>query len=231
VLKLADGDAHQPKQAYKYNAWSFKSWLAGGALPPDGTPIGTGGDIQLIGFSPTTSFYDACPASNNAPFMPDGASLGNIHTLDNDLVGVSCNQDLRLENFVPRWTKLDFVVWNSNENDFTGSFICVDSVFSVALGAAGGDADPAFVNPQNFDFTVLQTPNAKFTVQGVASPNACPARPTVRAGLLTVLTSSTGVFPDLTEDSEIGSTLFGFGAEAGFILWDPLPPVSPFHKK
>src|SRR5262245_33710578 len=107
VLALADTDARQTRQAFSYNAWVFKSWLAGGALPAAGTIIGTGGVIQLLGFSATTSFYDACPAFNNATFMPDGATLGNIRTLDNDLVGVSCNQDLR-QAFTARWTKLQF---------------------------------------------------------------------------------------------------------------------------
>jgi hypothetical protein len=228
VLKLADGDARQPRQAFKYNAWVFKAWLAGGALPVDGTPIGTGGDIQLSGFDSSASFYDACPAFNNANFMPDGATLGNIRTLDNDLVGVSCNQDLR-QDFIPRWTKLQFKVWNSNENNFTGSFVCVNSVFFVALGAAGGDAAAVFANPQNFDFTTLQTPNARFVVQGIPSTQ-CPRVPTTAAGLLTVLDSSVTLPAFNGEDSEIGSDLYGSGAEKGFILWDIEPSVPGFHK-
>jgi hypothetical protein len=230
VLKLTDTDARQPRQAFKYNAWSFKAWLAVGALPTPGTIIGTGGDIQLAGFSATTSFYDACPAFNNATFMPDGATLGNIRTLDNDLVGVSCNQDLR-QDFIPRWTKLQFTVWNSREADLTGSFVCVDSVFFVGLGATGGDAAATFHNPQNFDISTVGTPNARFTVQGITS-SQCPVVPTTPAGLLTVLDSSVQLPPfNTSEDAETGSTLYGAGAETGFILWDPLPPVPPFAPK
>jgi hypothetical protein len=226
VLKLADTDARQTRQAFTYNAWVFKAWLAGGALPTPGTIIGTGGVILLSGFSAATSFYDACPAFNNATFMPDGATLGNKRTIDNDLVGVSCNQDLR-QDFTPHWTKLQFTVWNSKENNFTGSFICVNSVFSVGLGATGGDNASVFQNPQNFDFTTLQTPNGKFTVQGITSAQC--SRPTENVGLLTVLDSSVTLPPFNTgEDAETGTTLFGAGALPGFVLWDPGRVVPPF---
>jgi hypothetical protein len=196
-------------------------------LPTPGTIIGTGGNIQLLGYSATTSFYDACPAFNNATFMPDGATLGNIRALDNDLVGVSCAQDLR-QDFIPHWTKLQFLVWNSKERGLSEAFICVNSVFRVALGVTGGNAAAVFVNPQNFDFSTVGTPNAKFTVQGIKSAQ-CTAKPTENVALLTVLDSSVQLPPfNALEDAETGSTLYGAGAQTGFILWDPHPPVPPF---
>jgi hypothetical protein len=231
VLRLDDTtDDRQPRLAYKYNAWSFKAWTAGGALPADYTPIGTGGAIQLLGFSATTGFYDACPAFNNATFMPNGATLGNIATIQNTLIGVTCNQDLR-QDFIPRWTKLDFEVWNSNEGDFTGSFICVNSVFAVFLGTSP-IATPAsvFSNPENFLVGTLGTPNARFAVQGIPS-SQCPTLPTTAAGLLTVLDSYVTLPPFGGTDDFIGNTLYGAGAETGFILWDPERTVPPFQKK
>jgi len=232
VLRTDDTVARQPRLAAKYNAWSFKAWAAGGALPADGTIIGAGGNIQLVGYSATTSFFDACPAFNNATFMANGAALGNIRTLDNVLAGVSCNQDLR-QDFIPRWTKLKFKVWNANEGDFTGSFICVDSVFGVQLGfnfAISAPAAAVFSNPQNFDFGTLATPNAKFTLQGIQSAQ-CPTLPTTAAGLLTVLNSEVTEPPFGGIDDLTATTLYGAGAETGFILWDPEPVVPPFLKK
>lgn len=230
VLALSDTDARQTRQAFSYNAWSFKAWGAGGSLPGIFTPVGTAGRLDLVGFSAVTSFYDACPAFNNATFMPDGATLGNIRTLDNDLVGVSCTQDLR-QAFTPHWTKLEFRVWNSNEHDLSGSYICVNSLFHVPLGATGGDASSVFVQPQNFDFSTVATPNARFTVRGVKDAVACPAKPTEAAGLLTVLDSSVQLPPfNTSEDAETGTTLYGAGAAPGTILWDPDPVVPPFSR-
>ena len=69
--------------------------------------------------------------------MPNGATLGNVTTIDNCLSVVSCHQDLR-ENYKIHVTKLNFTVWNSRENSFTGAYACVDSVESVPLGSVRG---------------------------------------------------------------------------------------------
>ncbi|MGH6795013.1 MAG: hypothetical protein ACREDH_07400, partial [Methylocella sp.] len=94
VIALADRDAAQTKQAYRYNPWSFIARDATGAPAADNTIQGTPGDLQLTGANDGSS-YDGCPKYNIVNFMPNGATLDGVKTLDNDLIGVSCNQDLR----------------------------------------------------------------------------------------------------------------------------------------
>ena len=65
-------------------------------------------------------------------------------------------------------TKLLFTVWNSREQDFTGTYACVDSVFTVPLT----DSNTNLANPTSFDYTTLQTFNAHYQVSGIAS-NQC----------------------------------------------------------
>jgi hypothetical protein len=127
---------------------------------------------------------------------------------------VSCNQDLR-QDYDFHFTKLHFWTWNSYENSFTGAYICVDSVNTVALGAA----NPDFVNGSNFDYSVLGTPNARFHVRGIASTQCSGSED---AALLGVLASETSV-------GEVGSTTHTAGAAPGYILWDlgVPPPFSP----
>jgi hypothetical protein len=220
VVYQNDADAAQPKQDFRYNAWAF---VARGANGPeaDNTIQGTPGVIQLTGNGAGT--YDACPAYNVANFMPNGATLGPVTTLDNDLGVVSCNQDLR-QDFRLHLTKLLFTVWNSNENSFTGSYYCADSVAYVGLSA---EDNPYLTNPSNFAYTTLRTRNARFQVQGISSTQ-CPY--SEAAGLLGVLTSSTGI-NDTREDAELGSNTQGAGAESGFVLWDPAGSVQqrPMH--
>lgn len=227
VLKLNDDDARQKRQAFRYNAWSFVARGDDGSGARDFTRQGEPGRLELTGNGAGT--YDACPAFNIANFMSNGATLGNLTTLDNDLAVVSCNQDLR-QDFEINTTKLQFVVWNAKEHSFTGSWQCVDSVQFVGLSRG----DNAFlVNPGNFDYFTLKTQNARFQVQGVASTQ-CPF--SKKSGLLGVLTSSVSLpFIDPVdhdshlvvngEDQELGSTTFGRGAQIGLILWDPLGPV------
>src|SRR5205823_2716205 len=119
-------------------------------------------------------------------FMPNGATLGNLTTIDNDLAVVSCNQDLR-ETYVIHGTKLDFTVWNSFENSFTGAYVCVDSVDFVNLGVGRHVAQGS-----NFDYSTVATPNARFTVRGISASPPCTFRTEV-AGLLGVLSSSTAI--------------------------------------
>jgi hypothetical protein len=218
VVALADTDARQAKQAFRYNPWSFVARDATGLPAADNTIQGTPGDLQLTGANDGRS-YDGCPAYNIVNFMPNGATLDGVATLDNDLVGVSCNQDLR-QDFLLHTTKLKFTIWNVNENSFTGTFICVDSVFSVGLG--GGDRPAGLINGTNFDFSVLRTDNARYQVKGVASTQ-CPVVPfgtTEISGLLGVATSSLAIGGGTVEDAEVGSTTHGAGLLPGFILWD-----------
>ena len=140
--------------------------------------IGNGGQITLSGTGYNT--YDACPAQNVSNFMPTGATLGNLDAVNNTIWGVGCDQDLR-QDFVPVLTKLEFIVWNVMEDNFTGSYICVDSVFHTLLGTgAGGN----FANPGNFNFSTLKTQDAQYQVVGGVS-SVCPAQ-TTNVGLLTI---------------------------------------------
>ena len=91
VVALADTDARQTKQAFRYNPWSFVARDAFGSPAADNTIQGTPGDLVLSGANDGRS-YDGCPAYNIVNFMPNGATLDGVATLDNDLVGVSCNQ-------------------------------------------------------------------------------------------------------------------------------------------
>lgn len=221
VIDTDDADALQTKQGFRYNAWAFAARCTScpGGLAADNTVQGTPGDLVLSGNGDGT--YDACPSYNIVNFMPNGATLGPLHTIDNDLGVMSCNQDLR-QDFVLHLTKLQFTVWNEYENSFTGSYQCVDSVSFVGLSSMDNGA---LVNPSNFDYSTLKTDNARYQVAGVASTQ-CPG--SENAALVGVATASTGI-NDVGEDQELGSTTQGAGAMSGFVLWDPAGPV-PMRK-
>jgi len=223
VVYQDDSDAYQTKQAFRYNAWAFAArGTAGGGLAADNTVQGTAGTLVLNGGGAGT--YDACPLYNIANFMPNGATLGPVTTFDNDLAFASCNQDLK-QDYKLHLTKLLFTVWNSNENSFTGSFECADSVGFFGLSAADNSY---LVNPTNFDYSTLRTNNARFQVQGIPSSQCAGSQ---ASGLLGVLTSSVGINDTSSEDAELGSNTFGAGLEAGFVLWDPAGsvPSRPTH--
>jgi len=190
--------------AFRYNAWSFVARGASGLPQADNVKQGTPGILKLTGGGAGT--YDACPLYNIANFMPNGATLGGLTTNRNALTVVSCNQDLR-QDFSLHLTKLQFTVWNSREQSYTGAYICVDSVNSVDLGSG----NPVLVNASNFNFKTLQTENARFQVQGVKSTQC---KLSTAAGLLGVLTSYTSA-------GAVGTTTHGAGAVSGYVFWDP----------
>jgi hypothetical protein len=191
--------------SFRYNAWSFVARNGNGLPAADRTVQGTPGRLDLTGNGAGT--YDACPSYNIANFMPNGGNLGGLVTGTNVLSVASCNQDLR-QDWVLHVTKLQFTTWNSHENSFTGAYICVDSVHSVALGAE----NTVLVNGSNFDYSVLQTPNARLRVTGVASTQ-CPGSET---------SSVLGVLASATNAGVLASTTHTAGARPGFVLWDPL---------
>src|SRR5262249_25689584 len=211
VVSTADADAIQIKQAFRYNAWSFVARNAAGLPEADNVIQGTPGLLALTGGLAGT--YDACPAYNIANFNPNGSFEGIIATRDNDLSVVSCNQDLR-QDIKLHLTKLQFTVWNANENSFTGAFECIDSVQTVGLAA---EDNTTMTARSNFDESTLRTPNARFQVQGVSSiqcpisffpgpglpPITVPA--TENAALLGVISSSLGITDEVSEDAEVGS--------------------------
>ena len=218
VVALADTDATQAKQAYRYNAWSFIARDAFGFPAADNTIQGTAGDLQLTGANDGMS-YDGCPGYNIVNFMPNGATLNGVRTIDNDLSVVSCTQDLR-QDFFLHLTKLQFSQWNVNENSFSGTFFCADSVTTVQTGPL--DRTSGLVQGSNFDFTTLRTNDARYQVRGVAS-SQCPGSEV--SGLLGVATASLSLGTDLDEDQEIGSTTHGAGILPGKVLWDPAGTV------
>jgi hypothetical protein len=222
VVNTDDADAAQVKQAFRYNAWSFVARNKSDLAEADNVIQGTPGVLQLTGSG--AGNYDACPLYNIANFNPNGATdaADLVTTRDNDLSVVSCNQDLR-QDFVLHLTKLQFTTWNANENSFTGSYQCIDSVDTVGLSSAD---NPSLVAPSNFDFSTLRTPNARLQVQGVASTQ-CPKSES--AGLLGVITSSLGIL-DPREDAELGSTTQRAGLQPGFVLWDPASGTVPAIK-
>lgn len=230
------------KSAFQYNAWRFVARNMRG-LPADPYTVqGEPGKIKLNGMG---GHYDGCPAYNTAEFMPNGAELGPVKTKENDLAVVSCNQDLR-QDFDWHLTKLSFDVWNSREQSFHTSWVCVDSVNFVPLGYKRwddehshnwhGERGAEVINPGNFEYKVIKTENARFAVKGVASTQ-CPRSENM--GLLGVLMSSVRVgddgkpvalaeSQDYAPDSIIGNTTTGAGVTTGGILWDPhTPPAHP----
>jgi hypothetical protein len=217
VLSLSNPSSTQPKEAFKYNAWAFAARNATGLAPDRGNiPQGTAGNLVLSGAN-AAGAYDACPAYNIANFMPNGASLGNMTTVSNSLSVVSCNQDLR-ESYQLHVTKLDFTVWNSNEQSYTGAYKCVDSVATVPLD--GSDVTQG----SNFNFSTLRTANARFQVDGISANPPCSG--TEASGLLSVIQSQNGV-GDRTTDTETGNALHDAGVEAGYVWWDPSSKVQP----
>ena len=170
----------QPRQAFKYNAWAFAArcatnsttCTAGVASDNNTVAQGAPGTLYLSGQN-ANGVYDACPVYNVATFMPNGATLGNMTTIDNMFSVVGCHQDLR-ENYRLHVTNLNFTVWNSRENSFTGTYACVDSVESVPLGSATQPTPPIVVQALNFDYSTLATPNARFQVDGISATPPCP---------------------------------------------------------
>jgi len=232
VVYFNDKDANQHKQAFKYNAWAFTARTGEVTPPPDSSAVGTPGHLVLSGNNDDGS-YDACPAYLIGIFSPGGVDLngtpnvlGGVTYKDNDLNISSCSQDLR-QDFKINLTKIQFTVWNAYEENFTGAWQCTDSVLTFGLD---DPADYVPVNSQlvNFTYGQLQTHNARFMAQGVASTQ-CPG--SAGAGLLGVLTSSIGIGKPAAgvenEDAEIGNTIHGAGTEAGFVLWDPAQAIVP----
>ena len=218
VFNLDNTAAGQPKQALKYNAWAFTARGPGGASATNGSIMGTPGDLVLDGGNSGTT-YDACPLYNISTFSPNRASLGNVTTLDNTLSVVSCNQDLR-QDFVINLTKLQYTVWNANENSFEGSWQCADSVQTVGLD----DLNARLTAPTNFDFSVLQTADARFEVQGVASTQC---KGSAAAALLGIVNESIALGSDTKADGIVANNTSGAGALSGFVLWDPAQSTVP----
>jgi hypothetical protein len=219
VAATADPEALQSKQGFRYNSWNFAARSASG-LAADNAIQGPPGRLWLEGNG--AGSYDACPAYNVANFIPNGATLDSLTTTDNDLSVVSCKQDLR-QDYQVNLTMLQFSIWNANENSYSGSYQCADSVSTVGLSSQDNGY---LVAASNFDYATLRTANGRFQVSGVASTQ-CPG--SKDASLLGVLSSSIGI-NDTGEDQEVGSTTQGAGAMSGFVFWDPSGAPPPMIK-
>ncbi len=232
VQQETEDGVTQSKHAFKYNAWAFTARSDPGVPPPpDYTPVGTAGRLDLTGGGLGT--YDACPQYLIGNFSPGGLNAGGLPNmvgpvtyLDNDLAISSCNQDLR-QDFDINLTKLQFSVWDEAEIEFTGAYQCADSV--LTFGVDDGDRVAVNSNLDNFSYATLQTHNARVEIDGVSSTQ-CPG--SIVSGLVGVLTTSIGIGTPVSgpvegEDAEIGSTIHGAGNLPGFVLWDPAAGVVP----
>jgi hypothetical protein len=227
--------ATEPKQAFRYNSFNFRAWNSN-LLAADGTVMGGSlGSTSPVSLPLTGALtglvYDGCPAIDSTAFMPAGAALGGIQTVQNFVAGVGCNQDLTEPG--PQsitTTQLNFVVEDSAEDSFSGAVTCVDSVFSTALGPVA--SVPWITNAQNFTTPPPPTgvnpgPDARVQVMGLAN-GGCNADGGISAnvGLLTVFVSEIGLttFPAAPGfDQIVANTSQTVGAESGSILFTPGP--------
>ena len=201
--------------AMRYNSYDFAALRSALIGEADNIVVGTPGTLILDGNGPGT--YDACPVYNTTSFMPNGATLGDLHTFDNTLSVVSCNQDLR-QDFNLHITKLKFDVWNSHQASFGGAFACVDSVASLDLQ----NGTPGLVNGNNFEVSTLRFADAQYRVQGVASTQ-CQGSNGLQSENVPLLGIATASVAGLNSgaDEEIGGNLHAAGMATGTILWDP----------
>jgi len=213
VEALKYATATEAKEEFKYNAWSFCARNSSGCAPDDNTLAqGTPGDLALTGQN-TAGVYDACPAVNIATFMPNGAKLGYTKTLANNLSVSGCDQDLT-ENYSIYTTDLSFNIWNANEDSYSGTYICTDSVETVPLS----DSNTSLNDSTNFDNTTLRTPDARFEVSGISS-GVCGG--SYNVGLLGILHEPQALSGDKGADAIAGNTLYGMGSATGFVYWNP----------
>jgi len=209
-----DAGATEAKQAFRYNAFTFRAWN-NDLLAPDytimATPMGVPPTVYLplTGGAPSptaplvTPYYDACPAVNSTAFMPAGATLGNIGTFQNFVHGVGCNQDLT-EPFdgTIYTTQLRFITENSKEEQKSAAYTCVDSVFAFAFGPIAA-VSGFLADPQDFDVSVLGdasspplSPDARLQVYGTAGSQCVGSiEANVAVGLLTVFDSQIVIPP------------------------------------
>jgi len=164
--------------------------------------------------------YEYCASKLSIGFSPKGSVRGAFG--QSDLTVSGCTQDFR-QDATPHYTKLQFDVWNANENRFDGAYQCIDSWWETPL-------DLIKHNPENFSFGKLGTDWARFEVRGVASTQCTVT--TENVGLVGVLATQTLLNPTGPYPFTVsGTNLVGFGQIAGSIDWDPqeVAPQQPQH--
>jgi hypothetical protein len=128
-------------QAYRYNAWRF---AAVGVTRGDA--VGTAGTIDLTGLA---GAYDACPQYlwfDVLKQVEDPASDNYAGTVDNYIALVPCKQDLTQEG-IPVNIKADMLVYNENEVEISGSYICYDCWYQGSLSSLDSDKGNIDNNP------------------------------------------------------------------------------------
>ncbi len=208
--------------AYEYNAWSFTALASTVA----GTPIGTGGTINLDGVN-----YEACPQYYMGNFFAVGSDYWFFK--DTELTLVPCIEDLREER-TPTYTKAIFNIWNENEVQLSGATQCVKCFFEGYL---------SWISP-DFSYNYLESSAARFRTYGQSNA-VCPGTPQINTPFVGLIVESLDFSYGAvgTADSQGGtivktaSTGFGSGIAntaatgVGVIKWDVAQPPSQAKKK
>ena len=194
--------------AWEYNAYAFVCRSV-----EHGMPTVDPGVIALDG-----SEYDFCPNLLLMDFCAVGTDLLSSETVpvsvDTDLTLFPVKLDARQETEGHVTTKAKFDIWNENEVKFSGTERCITCWDQKLLGLY----DP----PNHFSRWTLQTNAGRARIDGLGStvvcgPNAVDAP--MLGTAMKLLSFNDGADLDLA-----GTNLAGAGYEAGFILYDPLPP-------
>ena len=121
-----------------------------------------------------TTLEYSCPMARGPP----------VTTFDNDLAFSSCNQDLRQDYVLTRPN------CSSRYRIRPGFPRALTIVPQHRLGLTNGD-NSYLVDAENFDYSSLQTANARFRVQGVASTQCPRSQATGVVGVLPRRSGST----------------------------------------
>lgn len=198
--------------AYEYSSWNFAA--RGGKK---GRVHGAAGSLVLGGAS---GDYDACPQYLIGQFSPYQSRMDSIYFGETDLAVASCTQDLR-QDMEMTYTTLKFSVWNEYEVKYTGAYHCMNSWHEMYLRDGQGGVQ---VGGNNFMYSHLQTPSARFKVAGVASNRCQQFTPRTQSVGLVGITAADIYFSG-GRKAVAGTNLNGAGTKAGLILWDPAGDV------
>ena len=208
---------HGNGSAYEYTMYAFYA-----PTGSDLQPVGTGGTIDLDSVK-----FDSCPQYMIGQFSPTGTVLPGPAPVvfgNTRVVFVGCNIALN-QDWVPTWTKLQFDVWNEEENKVTGAYECADTwheMYLVSNTAAPNWPFPtADAASSNFSIDTVGTAAARYRVQGNKSTQC---RPLVGADAVAV-----GVLAIQSTDLAVGNGIAAIGTNltaagklpTGKIIWDP----------
>jgi len=146
---VVDYDA---QTAFEYNSWNFKALFAAA------DPI-VPGILNLDGKE-----YDQCPDYVKFTYVKPGRAEGvgssPLTAGYSHIAVASCTQDLRQDK-MQHFTKLQFSIYDADENPLSGSWDCIDTWRYVRL-------DEIDHNAANFAFN-LKTTTAVVQVRGVGA--------------------------------------------------------------